>query len=712
MTWTAINFEPGVYKDDSPLKARGYYIDADKIRFVNGLPETIYGWERASTSTLLGICRGAFTWQDNDRNAWAALGTHLRLYAMDLDGTVTDITPAVSYTNPTFSVATTISDATVTITGWTHGLSVGQKFKLESCSPATVGGVTLAGTFTVGTVESTTSITFEAASNASSTAGPTSVTCLATIYLAPGQEDGLAGYGFGTGGYGSGGYGGGSSTYELFPRTWSFDQWGQNLVASPRGGGVYEWAPNVSASELVTDGTFSAAANWSAGAGWSVGGGFAHFSAGASSSLYPQGSTITLEAGAWHLLTMNLTVGAGTLAAIAGTSTIGAGITATGNYRRAFYASGGATTFRLLKDATGAGFVHDVSVQVLTTGELIPNAPSMVGSSFVTAERILVACGSNLAGSFDPLQVDWSDAENNQSWTASSSNLAGGYTLPSGGRIVRGHRGARENAIWTADALWAMRYNGNPNSVYDFIEMGRGCGLVGPNAAAMVGGNWYWMTPAGAFYVYGGAAPQMIPCTLARDVADNLAWVQGDKVYAWANVGKNYAEVWWHYPDSRDGDEVSRYVIFDTIKGTWSCGTFNRTAWAPANVYQYPISVDTSGSVWFHEKDFTEDGGARSWFIDSAFNSDVSGQIIVNGVRPDADDLQGGYSITFYSIFRGVVGIATRTLAALNITSSTGQRSVRVRGEQVRFRIAGNAAPTFWRMGRMFMDVIKSAAKR
>lgn len=57
MTWTPINFEPGVWKDDSPLKAQGFYIDADKIRFVNGLSEIIYGWEPASTSTFLGLCR-------------------------------------------------------------------------------------------------------------------------------------------------------------------------------------------------------------------------------------------------------------------------------------------------------------------------------------------------------------------------------------------------------------------------------------------------------------------------------------------------------------------------------------------------------------------------------------------------------------------------------------------------------------------------------
>ena len=72
------------------MEAKGYWVDADKIRFVRGLPETIYGWERASSSTLVGLCRGAFTWADNFRNPFAAFGTHLRLYGMDVDGNVTD----------------------------------------------------------------------------------------------------------------------------------------------------------------------------------------------------------------------------------------------------------------------------------------------------------------------------------------------------------------------------------------------------------------------------------------------------------------------------------------------------------------------------------------------------------------------------------------------------------------------------------------------
>lgn len=710
MTWTRITFEPGVYKDDSPLKAQGYYIDADKIRFVNGLPETIYGWERASGTSLLGLCRGAFTWQDNARSAWSALGTHLRLYAMDLDGSVTDITPATDYSTPSFDVTTQGGETTVVISGWSHTLLMGQTFKIENASPTTVGGLVLDGTFVVSEVLGPTSVAVAAVSAAAATAGPTPVTADVTVYLAPGQDDGLAGSGFGTGGYGAEGFGGGALGLTLFPRTWSFDQWGQNLLASPRGEGIYEWAPHTTAAEVVTNGSFSTFAGWSASAGWSAGGGFAAYTANGATAALEQ--NIVTQPGAWHLLSLNVTAVAGTLTPIVDGLTVGEGINATGRYRFPFFSGGGAARLNLLKGTMAAGTVRAVSVKVLTTAHRVSLAPTQVGSMFVTAERIVVACGSNLDGSFDPLQVDWSDAEDNQTWVASSTNLAGGYTLPSGGRIVRGLAGARENAIWTTDALWAMRYTGNPNTVYDFIEVGRGCGLIGPNAAAQIGGVWYWMTPAGAFYAYGGAAPQMLGCSLSRDVRDHLAWVQGDKVYASRVVGKNYAEIWWFYPDARDGNECSRYIVYDTLGRTWTCGRFNRTAYADATVYQFPIAVDTNGAVWFHEKDFTEDGGPRGWSLTSAFNAGSDGQIVVNGVRPDHDDLQGGYTITFRSKIRSARGIAPRIYPPVNITSASGAVAVRVKGEQVGFTIAGNAAPTFWRQGALEIDILPNTSRR
>ena len=87
-------------------------------------------------------------------------------------------------------------------------------------------------------------------------------------------------------------------------------------------------------------------------------------------------------------------------------------------------------------------------------------------------------------------------------------------------------------------------------------------------------------------------------------------------------------------------------------------------------------------------------------------------QIVVNGIRPDHDDLQGGYSVTFSSKTRQARGVSTRTYAPVDITSVTGDKSVRVKGEQVNFTVRGNAAPTFWRQGALQMDLVINTARR
>lgn len=675
------------------------------MRFVNDAPETIYGWEKASQTALLGICRGTMTWADNARNPLAAFGTHLRLYAMDIDGNVTDITPATSYSQPSISFTTTLGSALVTITGWTHGLVADQKFKFENSSVATVGGVTINGTYTAVTIVSATSLTFTAAQVATSAAGPTAATVDATIYLAPGQVDGLAGLGFGVGGMGSGGFGSSSASVTLYPRTWSAAPYGQNGLFNPRGGGLYEWAPNTTATELVTNPSFTAAVGWVSGAGFSTGGGASFASSGTASNL---DTSVTALVGAWHLLNFRVTVGAGSFQTYAGGLTIGSAITATGNYLVPFYSpNGGAFTVRFAKDATFTGTLRYASVQVLTTAQLVPHAPTQIGSMFVTAERIVVACGSNLAGSFDALQIDWSDAEDNQDWTSTDANLAGGDTLPYGGRVVRGLPGARDNSIWTDEGRWSMRFNGNPLSVYDLIEMGNGCGLCGPNAATQVAGVWYWRTPSGAFYADSGSGPVPIPCTLSRDMQDRLSRQQQDKIFAHPRVGKNYVEVWWRWPAAEDGNEVSEYVIYDTIKGSWCCGTWDRTACVDASVFPHPLTVDTSGAIWYEELGFSADGASRTASLTGAYNKAPGADaLIVNGIKPDSDDLQGGYTYIFESKTRDARGIHNRIYPALNITSMTGQKSIRVKGEQVRFTITVTGAPSFWRQGALEADVI------
>lgn len=710
MAYQKLPFQPGIHKDDSPLEAKGYWVDAEKIRFVAGKPETIYGWERASSSTLLGLCRGAFTWADNGRNPFAAFGTHLRAYAMDVDGNITDITPATSRASAVSISFTTTASTTVTADWTGHNLVVDQKFTLDTASPATVGGVTIAGTFVVLTAPTANQITYTAAQTGSA-AGPTAVTVNTTVFLAPGQIDGLGGLGYGTGGYGTGGYGGSASGYTLYPRTWSLSNWGQNLIANPRGGGLYEWAPYVSGTELITNGTFTGSASgWTLGAGWAYG---ANAIAATAASTSAQ-QNITTVAGAWHLASID-TGGwsTGSIQVLFNGTALTSAITTNTTTRAVFYGgAGGLHTFQIT--GTNATITADnVSVTVLPYLTAITNAPTQVTCSFVTAERILVACGCpDSNGNFDALRVRWTDTQNNQTWTQAATNLAGSYTLSNGARIVRGVPGNRENLILTDTAVYAMRYVPDPNVVYSFPELGTGCGLIGPNAVAQVAGRFFWMSPAGEFYAYDGSYPRPLQCTVKRDVKDNLAWVQQDKVYAFPVAARN--EVWWLYPDSREGNECSRYVIYNFVEDHWSVGTFDRTAWADSGAYQYPLAVDDDGRIWFQEKGFTEDGAARTWSVTSAYVDigDGDGHMRIVGIQPDADDLQGGYNITITTRIHNGDGITSRSFGPYGVTAATGKVSARGNGQEASLRFGGTAAPAFWRLGAVRLDLEATGRRR
>ena len=248
--------------------------------------------------------------------------------------------------------------------------------------------------------------------------------------------------------------------------------------------------------------------------------------------------------------------------------------------------------------------------------------------------------------------------------------------------------------------------------IHTFPELGSGCGLIGPNALTQVAGRFFWMSPAGEFYAYDGSYPQPLQCSVKRDVKDNLAWVQQDKVFAFPVAARN--EVWWLYPDSRDGNECSRYVIYNFVENHWSVGTFDRTAWTDAGAYQYPLAVGADGRIWFQEKGFTEDGAARSWSVTSAFvdfgDGDSHARLV--GIQPDADDLQGGYGITVTTRIHNGDGVTSRTFGPYNATAATGKLSARANGQEAALRFAGTAAPAFWRLGAVRVDLEDTGRRR
>lgn len=359
-----------------------------------------------------------------------------------------------------------------------------------------------------------------------------------------------------------------------------------------------------------------------------------------------------------------------------------------------------------------AGALYEWDLNTGTPAVLIATAPLNIGSMFVTSERIVVACGAvEYAGvTYDPLLVRWCDQEDNTNWTPSATNLAGEFPLSSGGRIVRGLAGRKVNLIWTDTSLYAMSFLGDPLLVYGFDLLGQGCGLIGPNAVAEKDGSAFWMTRSGTFYTFTGGSPTPLNCPLQRYVVDNLDFVQADKVYAGTNSANN--EVWWFYPDLRDGDECSRYVAYNYLENTWTCGAWDRTAWADAGVLQYPLATDTAGSLYYHEIGHTADGGPITAYLESAPADVGDGDTLMSVLRlvPDFEDLSGGLTLTLKG---RLFPVATETAyGPYTVLGTTEKIDVRLTARQVALRIDSASAPSFWRLGALRADLRDTGSKR
>jgi len=227
--------KPGVNRENTRYTSEGGWYESDKVRFRQGMPEKIGGWERISSNTFLGICRSLHSWVTLVNLTITSVGTHLKYYLED-GGAYYDITPiraTVTLTNPFTTVS---GSATVTVTDANGGYSNGDFVTFSDASAA--GGLTLNGEFQI-TYATGNTYTITAASTASSSAtGGGTVTAVYQINTGVSLESPLVGWSAGTWGEGTWGNGG-ASTESL--RIWSQGNFGEDLILGFRGSPLYFW---------------------------------------------------------------------------------------------------------------------------------------------------------------------------------------------------------------------------------------------------------------------------------------------------------------------------------------------------------------------------------------------------------------------------------------------------------------------------------------
>lgn len=815
MTLTKIEFASGLIKDDTPLTAEGGWTDADKVRFRQGKPETIGGWELASVTPFTGIARGGKAWTDLRGQQQLAFGTADKLYAFT-GGAVRDITPphsegvlydlsatvqskSANYTilgtdggsllyvpnssaggftftltaaatltsafvpvyirnygtgpvtlaptgtdqingvNASISIAagtaisiscsgtaftttaqtalgpfTTVNaSTTVTVTHAEHGLAANQTITFSNA--VAVGGLTLNGTYTIATVPTRNTYTITAGSAATSTATGGGADYIAT-WLS-GLADGTGGIGFGTGTYGTGTYGLPSVT-DFLPSVWSLDNFGEVLLANRRGGSLYAWQPATAYAEIVLTGDFASDSNWAKGTNWAIGAGVATKTVTTASNL-SQNIQGAVAAGYVYRLVFTVTrttgtikfrINAGSTAAVIDVGAASAPINQSGTYSRLFVMPDAPSDLVFAADAAFSGSIDNVSLKLESVAFNVTEAPKRIDSMFIDPNRVVVLLGTYEAdGDYNPLLVRWSDQENFREYVPSDANLSGELAVAKGGRLIAGLASRQQDLVWSDDAVYSLQFTGD-ETAFSLKLLGTGCGLIGRHAASEHNGIAFWLSSNGNFYIFQGAIPQVIDCRVRRDMFTHIATSQGEKIFAGINA--EFSEIWWFYPDSRDGTECSRYVAFNWIENHWTAGTMARSTWVPGGIFLFPIALGTDGYIYYHERGNTANGGELSSYLESSYFDIEDGEHLLNirSIVPDFQEQSG--SVDFYLSTKGFPNASEISGGPYTAATTTQVVNVRRLGRQAKVRMECAATGMFWRLGTLRFDTNKTGARR
>ena len=238
-----LNFRPGVNTQLSKTANEGGWSDSNLIRFRDGLPQKIGGWVSFLSTAITGIARAVWTWQQLDSSLDIAFGTHNSLI-LSQGGAVFDITPLRRSAVLTSPFTTSVGSAFVTVVDAGHSAVAGDLVVVVSA--AAVGGITLAGTYSVAVVVDANTYTILAASGATSSATGGGSTTL-SYPLQSGNINAVQSNGVGVGlvGIGTVGTPRSGSLLTLGIRTWALVNWGELLLGVVRYGMLYVWGTSV-----------------------------------------------------------------------------------------------------------------------------------------------------------------------------------------------------------------------------------------------------------------------------------------------------------------------------------------------------------------------------------------------------------------------------------------------------------------------------------
>ena len=692
MTLQLLQFKPGIVKDITEYSAGKngpFWVDGDLVRFRNGYPTKIGGWQKdaitqtdsagtitSTETTPQGIARKMINWRAiTDGEDRIAVGTHNHLYIIQ-DQVLYDITPLRDATNASTTTTEALDNSetaidltsvtgfktagviqigseiitytgisTLTLTGCTrgtnsssaaahdsgatvtqiliapittadttttltitdsgHGASVGDFVVFSGA--AAVGGVTAenlnrkAGYQVTSITTNTYTVTSPTAATSTATGGGNAVVISYLVGIAGGlgTQSSDPALGWGVGGWGQEAWNEPRSASEsdvnLNNSSWNLNLWGEDLIATVRGGAIYYWTVS---------------------------------------------GTVTNRA---------------------------------------------------------------VLVSSLSGALSVPTVATVTTVSFPDRHFIAGGCTEYAgSGDLDEMLIRWSDQEDFTDFGPTSTNSAGDQRLEVGTKIVSIVNAREETIISTDSAIYGMTFVGPP-FIFSFRLLATDCGAAGLNTMIAIDGNVFWMGKRN-FFSYDGIVKEL-PSSVQYYVFDRMQKRYIDKVVTGHN--KAFKEVtWWYVSNDNSAGttnpENDSYVTYNYAENAWSVGTMDRSAWHDSfGARTVPFAFDPSGLLYNHETGTSDNGSAMTSFIESSpseIPNTGENLYLVDKVIPDVT-MTSDTSLSMFINTRKYPNATEVVKGPFTITSSTEKVSTRAKGRQMSVKLQSSGTLDDWSLG-------------
>jgi hypothetical protein len=716
MALKKIPFQSGFNKQATSTQAEGQWQDGDNVRFRYGSPEKIGGWSQQTANEVAGVARAIHTWSDLDGVKYTVIGTDKTL-TLVTGGAFYDITP-LKATVATCTFTTTTGNNTVTINKVNHGLEAGYLLLFSNVTIPGSGTSYTSADFTTNTfeVQSATADTFTV--KMTSNESDSGVTAGGNVDLKPYENIGPAfqtpAYGFGTGTYGGRINTGLTTTLD-----------GALLNDTAGTGGVGTSITLTSTSGFPTSGTIQVDNELITYSAISVNDltGITRAAKGTSTAAHLDGAIVrdTTNFMAWNEPSSASEV------------TIDPGRWSLDNYGQILIANiHNGKTFQWDPSVAGALAIRATQ---------ITNAPTAAVNVLVSdRDRHLIFLGTETTigtpSTQDKMFIRFSDQENLNEYTPTSTNTAGTFQLDQGTEIVGAVQAKDYTLILTDRAAYVMQFVGPPFT-FSIRQVGSDCGLMGQKAIVYSNGAVFWMANSGGFYVFDGTVKNL-PCLVEDFVFDTQGSDLGINIESGSQIvtaGHNslFSEVTWFYP-SKNSPQINRCVTFNYAENVWTTGSLARTAFISAGVFALPQATQylssrtptfptingasASASILYSHETGTDQvrlysTGSTTSAINSSIESgdfdldiDGDGEYFLSMSRfiPDFKYLNSTCNVTILLRRYPNETQVSSQLGPFTINSSTDKVNTRARSRLAAIKIEADQVSNNWKFGLFRFD--------